>query len=83
MQLTLADKKREAADVTSFLFGSDTPLRWRAGQFLRYALPHSGADNRKTTRCFTIASAPFEGIVMRRSMEQPVAKDRVEQAIRW
>lgn len=64
MQLTLVDKKREAADVTSFLFRSDTPLTWRAGQFLRYALPHPGADDRKTTRYFTIASAPFEGIVM-------------------
>lgn len=64
MELTLAEKKREAADVTSFLFRSDTPLTWRAGQFLRYALPHPGADDRKTTRYFTIASAPFEGIVM-------------------
>lgn len=64
MQLTLAEKKREAADVTSFLFRSETPLTWRAGQFLRYALPHPGADDRKTTRYFTIASAPFEGIVM-------------------
>jgi ferredoxin-NADP reductase len=64
MQLTLAEKKREAADVTSFLFRSDTPLTWRAGHFLRYALPHPGADDRKTTRYFTIASAPFEGIIM-------------------
>lgn len=64
MQLTLAEKKREAADVTSFVFRSDTPLTWRAGQFLRYVLPHPGADDRKTTRYFTIASAPFEGMVM-------------------
>jgi ferredoxin-NADP reductase len=64
MKLILDAKRLETQDVTSFLFRSEDPLSWRAGQFLRYRLPHSDPDGRGTTRYFTIASAPFEGHVM-------------------
>ncbi len=64
MTLVLAAKRLETHDVTSFLFRSEEPLRWQAGQFLRYRLPHSEPDARGTTRYFTIASAPFEGHAM-------------------
>jgi ferredoxin-NADP reductase/nitrite reductase/ring-hydroxylating ferredoxin subunit len=63
-KLVLAAKRLEAPDVTSFLFRSEGPLSWQAGQFLRYRLPHSEPDDRGTMRYFTIASAPFEGHVM-------------------
>jgi len=64
MKLALAEKRLETQNVTSFLFRSEEPLRWQAGQFLRYQLPHAEPDDRGTTRYFTIASAPFEGHVM-------------------
>ncbi|MGH7267095.1 MAG: ferredoxin--NADP reductase [Candidatus Rokuibacteriota bacterium] len=64
MQLTLVAKKGETNDTTSFIFESAAPLTWRAGQFLRYALPHADPDDRQTSRYFTVASAPFEGVVM-------------------
>ena len=64
MKLKLAGKRPEADGVTSFLFTSDQPIKWEAGQFLLYRLPHDGADDRGITRYFTIASAPFEGRVM-------------------
>jgi ferredoxin-NADP reductase len=64
MKLVLAAKRVETQDVTSFLFRSEAPLSWQAGQFLRYRLPHADPDDRGTTRYFTIASAPFEGHVM-------------------
>lgn len=64
MKLVLAAKRPETEGVTSFLFRSATPLKWQAGQFLHYSLPHAGADDRGITRYFTIASAPFEGQVM-------------------
>ena len=64
MKLVLAAKRAETEGVTSFVFRSATPLKWQAGQFLLYSLPHAGADERGTTRYFTIASAPFEGRVM-------------------
>jgi ferredoxin-NADP reductase/nitrite reductase/ring-hydroxylating ferredoxin subunit len=63
-KLVLAAKRLETPDVTSFLFRSEGPLSWQAGQFLRYRLPHSEPDDRGTMRYFTIASAPFEGHVM-------------------
>jgi len=46
------------------LLRSSAPLKWQAGQFLHYSLPHPAADDRGITRYFTIASAPFEGHVM-------------------
>jgi ferredoxin-NADP reductase len=64
MRLSLVARRSETEDVTSFIFRSETPLQWQAGQFLHYSLPHAGADDRGTTRYFTIASAPFERHVM-------------------
>ena len=64
MKLILVEKRSETEDVMSFIFSSDAPLKWQAGQFLHYSLPHSDADERGITRYFTIASAPFEGHVM-------------------
>lgn len=64
MTLTLIAKRHETEDVMSFMFSSDAPLKWQAGQFLHYSLLHSDADDRGITRYFTIASAPFEGHVM-------------------
>jgi ferredoxin-NADP reductase len=64
MKLTLVAKRPETQDVMSFVFRSDAPLRWQAGQFLHYTVPHPDADDRGATRYFTIASAPFENNVM-------------------
>ena len=64
MKLILIAKRPETEGVMSFLFRSDAPLKWQAGQFLHYSLPHPDADDRGITRYFTIASAPFEGHVM-------------------
>jgi ferredoxin-NADP reductase len=64
MKLILIAKRPETQGVMSFLFSSDAPLKWQAGQFLLYTLPHPDADDRGITRYFTIASAPFEGHVM-------------------
>ena len=64
MKLILVDKRSETEDVVSFMFRSDAPLKWQAGQFLHYSLPHPDEDDRGITRYFTIASAPFEGHVM-------------------
>ena len=64
MKLILVDRRSETEDVTSFIFRSDAPLKWQAGQFLHYSLPHADPDERGVSRYFTIASAPFEGQVM-------------------
>lgn len=64
MQLSLTGKKHEGGDIASFVFQPENPLRWRAGQFLHYKLPHEHPDLRGTERWFTISSAPSERNVM-------------------
>ncbi|MET0806182.1 MAG: oxidoreductase [Lacisediminihabitans sp.] len=39
-------------------FAASAPLRFRPGQYLELALPHSKADSRGVRRTFSIASAP-------------------------
>ncbi len=52
---------REVAKGTfEFAFQKPANLRFRAGQYLEWMLPHSGADNRGIRRYFTIASAPAD-----------------------
>lgn len=63
MQLQLTDKKQITPDTFSFYFKSDTPFEWRPGQFLRYRIPQLHPDDRGENRFFSIASAPFEGLV--------------------
>ncbi|HZS32615.1 MAG TPA: FAD-dependent oxidoreductase [Methylomirabilota bacterium] len=81
MMLTLVGKRREAPDVTSFLFRSEGPLSWRAGQFLRYRLPHADPDGRGTARFFTIASAPHEGHVMLTTRFDPARGSSFKRAL--
>ena len=60
MKLTLKEIRPESSDVTSFLFESEGDLTWKAGQYLRYTLPHPDADDRGVQRYFTVSSAPHE-----------------------
>jgi ferredoxin-NADP reductase len=63
MLLTLREKRNEAGNAWSFVFEPPEPLTWEAGQYLRYELPHDNPDERGIERWFTIASAPYEGMV--------------------
>lgn len=63
MKLKLIQKKPETSDVTSFILQPETPIEWKAGQFLQYTLPHENSDDRGEKRFFTISAAPFEGHV--------------------
>lgn len=64
MKLKLIQKKKEAPDVTSFIFKPSEPVSWKAGQFFHYILHHEPTDDRGSDRWFTISSAPFEDKVM-------------------
>jgi ferredoxin-NADP reductase len=64
MQLKLLETRAEAADVKSFFFEPESPLTWKAGQYIHYKLPHPNPDDRGIERYFSIASAPFEKRVM-------------------
>ena len=64
MKFTLRTTKQEASDIFSFIFTPARPLRWKAGQYLRYILDHPKQDDRGVERYFSIASAPHEKQVM-------------------
>jgi ferredoxin-NADP reductase len=55
--------QRESEDTASFLFEPESPLEFRAGQYLQLALPHVAPDDRGIARSFSIASAPRERLV--------------------
>ncbi len=60
MRLKLINKKEETPDVVSFIFESEIPVNWKAGQFMRYHIEDPKSDDRTDDRYFTIASSPFE-----------------------
>lgn len=64
MLLTLIDKSQESTDCFSFIFKPEQPFIWQSGQYLRYYIDNPNPDQRGTGRFFTIASAPYEGVVM-------------------
>jgi len=57
------NQQHEAENATSFFFQPESPLTFRAGQYLRYTLPHSDADTRGISRSFSIASSPEEPLL--------------------
>jgi ferredoxin-NADP reductase len=60
MKLQLAEVKNRKSDIKEFVFKSEQPLNWQAGQYMHYVLPHENADDRGIERWFTISAAPSE-----------------------
>jgi len=60
VKLRFIKKQSEVPGVYSFIFEPARPVRWQAGQYLHYDLPHPEPDDRGTERWFTISAAPFE-----------------------
>jgi ferredoxin-NADP reductase len=61
MKFKLLNKINEADDaVITFIWEPERSLTWRAGQYIRYTLPHDNPDSRGTRRWFTIAAPPYE-----------------------
>ncbi len=58
--LTLARTEETSASTRDFIFTSDKPFAFCAGQFLEWTLPHEKPDSRGTRRFFTVASSPTE-----------------------
>lgn len=64
MELRFVNSKKEADDAVSFVFQPEKTLRWIAGQYMDFEIPHQNPDSRGTHRWFSIASAPCEDFVM-------------------
>jgi len=61
--LTLKSKSKIARDTGEFIFSSDRPIHFKAGQYLEWTLAHKPVDIRGNRRYFTISSAPSEGVI--------------------
>jgi ferredoxin-NADP reductase len=61
--LRFVRRQHEAENAMSFLFQPESSLQFRAGQYLRYTLPHCNPDNRGVTRSFSIASSSEEPLI--------------------
>lgn len=64
MILKLLGKKRETPEVESFIFEKPANFEFIAGQYLKFNLEHSGADERGTRRYFSISASPHEKFLM-------------------
>lgn len=63
MQLKLLEKRQVSSDCITFIFENSEHSTWKAGQYFRYKIENENADDRKITRYFTNAAAPFENKV--------------------
>jgi len=60
LMLKLKAREKVATDTYDFVFAPDKPLKFKAGQYLEWTLPHTKSDTRGNRRYFTIASSPTE-----------------------
>lgn len=58
--LKLKEKLQLAPAVYDFVFSSNKPMAFTAGQFMEWTLGHDNSDTRGNRRYFTIASSPTE-----------------------
>lgn len=58
LMLTLRKREAVAPGVYEFIFTSKEPLRFEAGQYLEWTLPHEKSDSRGNRRYLSISSAP-------------------------
>lgn len=63
-KLEFIKKIEIATDIYSFIFKCPKDFKWIAVQFIQITLPHENFDDRGIKRYFSIASAPFEKIIM-------------------
>jgi glycine betaine catabolism B len=62
-KLTLERIEKKAAGCYDYVFGSNHPVSFAAGQYLDWTMNVRSPDNRGNRRSFTIASAPSENKV--------------------
>ena len=60
LMLTLVDRKKVANDTYDFIFSTNRKVKFKAGQYFEWTLPHDDFDSRGNRRYFTIASSPTE-----------------------
>jgi ferredoxin-NADP reductase len=61
MKLYLSSVHNLEGDVKTFIFDSNEPISWIAGQYVHIVIKHTNEDSRGNERWFTISSAPSDG----------------------
>ncbi len=64
MKLKFIEKIQRTSDCFSFIFKPEVDIKWQAGQYMHFSIPHNQPDDRGINRFFTISSAPFEKNIM-------------------
>ncbi len=64
LYLQLRSKREIAVSTFEFVFDKPDHMKFVAGQYMEWMLPHTAADTRGIRRCFTIASSPTEDSVI-------------------
>lgn len=80
----LKERRTIAEGTFEFVFAVNPPLRYTAGQYLEWTLPHAAADTRGIRRYFTIASSPTEKdlrIGVRMGSEVSTFKKKLSQLV--
>jgi glycine betaine catabolism B len=81
MQVELQEKIMESKDTFSFIFRPQKPVKWKAGQYIFYSIPHDNPDERGIERHFTISSAPHEGVIRLTSKFDPEGGSSFKKAL--
>lgn len=58
--LVLKEKRQLSKGIWEFIFAPQQKIKFTAGQYLEWGLPHAPTDSRGHRRYFTIASSPTE-----------------------
>ncbi|HVX48373.1 MAG TPA: FAD-dependent oxidoreductase [Candidatus Saccharimonadales bacterium] len=58
MKITLDHSEPEAANIRTFYFKPEQPVRYTAGQYTELHVPHPHPDDRGDKRWFTLSSSP-------------------------
>jgi ferredoxin-NADP reductase/Na+-translocating ferredoxin:NAD+ oxidoreductase RnfD subunit len=78
--LTLISKQEIAPLVYEFTFNKPAGMKYKAGQYLEWMLPHGKTDSRGIRRYFSIASAPSES-VLRLALKIPEKSSAYKKAL--
>lgn len=63
LKLTLKEQVKLSGTTNSFIFTTPEKVKYKAGQYMEWTLPHAKQDVRGVRRFFTIASSPTEDTI--------------------
>jgi ferredoxin-NADP reductase len=80
LALQLVHRKKEAKGIYSYVFGTETRLKFNAGQYLEWTLPLAKTDERGNRRYFTLSSSPTEDQLMF-TVKEPARRSSFKTAL--